>query len=89
MYFVVFSLCCTWNSCWAIFGSNQNCNVQIENHQAEVMARLEKQNKFNLNNWSHVAKLVIIGILSIFMIIVFYYIRIQLWKSLKNTYTQN
>lgn len=50
---------------------------------------LEKQNKFNLNNWSHVAKLVIIGILSIFMIIVFYYIRIQLWKSLKNTYTQN
>lgn len=74
-----------WSASTSIFGSDQTCKIQIENNQAELKTLLEKQNQFNLNNWSHIAKLIIIGILIVLLSTACCYIQVKFWKLVKAT----
>jgi hypothetical protein len=73
----------------SIFGPEQTCKVQIDNHQAEIKAMFEKHNQFNLNNWSHSSVIIIIGLLGILLFIICCHIRTKYWKVMKTAQKQS
>ncbi len=63
--------------------------MQIDNHQAEIKAMFEKHNQFNLNNWSHISVIIILGLLCILIFIVCCHIHTKYWKVMKTVQSQS
>ena len=68
-----------------IFGDE--CKVHIDNRHSEIKDLVTSHQRFNVNNWSHIVLLFIIGLLLSLLILAYCFIKLKIWPSIKQTHT--
>lgn len=79
-------ICCMmwWNIGDCLFLGGSECKVFIDNKHSELKQLIGEQNKFSVNNWSHVSAIIILALLCILVIMGYCYCKAKYWPAIKN-----
>ena len=58
---------CVLSSSWGASFWGSECKVHIENSRAQLKQAIENQNKFSLENWTHIGLIITVGLVCLLL----------------------